>query len=263
MTVKGENSVLEAKNNFKLAFDESDGDYKYHAEIIPDIKNNHIVSITVKENESEGRDYSYVYSQTVNYKYNAKGQVASWSGSATETEVDEGDRYSGSASISCSVQYDAQDRIVKAELQIKGTEDGERFEDTETYTFEYAPGQSNKFYQYTPFLSEFALWDDGYFVQAFAYVGLFGKASSEIPTSVTEFDKYLEDGETYEHSYNYDLSVVLNADGTIRRADGYDYRYTTVETRAASAVPALGKADIKRLLNDRKFKFGSRHGQRR
>lgn len=255
--IRVDDVVLKAKDNFKLVEDFQDDDESGHGEFTPTIQSNHVTSFSTKSEWRDGNS-SGKMTMSADFKYNEKGQLASWSGSNTETETYIGGQYAFSESINATLKYDAKDRLTSVDLRVTSVEDGEKEDWQALFTFDYSHGWPNKFYQYTPIVFDVVSASVAGVLEGFAYVGLFGKASSEIPSSILL--KKIEDGETSEEKVD-GLSCELNGNGTIRRADWNEYAYTDVKTRAESAVPAFGKADVKRLLGG--GKFGSRHGGRR
>lgn len=249
-TMSVDGVVLEAKDNFRYVEDYEDAGDKEHGELNWRIQNNHITSMSLTYTATWKEDV-YVTeneSMAVDFNYNAKGQLASWSMQLSSSETAGSERYSESASVSVALRYDNRNRLVDCTINATLVDDDGKHNATMSYGLNYDEGWPNKFYQYTPGLCTIALIEGSEF-ELFAmpaFAGLFGKASSWIPSSA---DLAVRDGsgETYHDSY--DVYVVLNADGTVRRADYADYFYLTLDqTRAASALPVARPESGKRML---------------
>lgn len=226
-----------AKDNFKIVVGDQYDDGGWWDEVYTfNISNNLVTSYSVKWNELDGGDH-YTGTDVMYFKYNAKGQLTSvtytadWSGSDGWYEKGEG---------TTSITYSADGRIALVDYTAWDEEDGDRDTYQETVEYEYASfSKVNKFYQYIPKIIEEDIYidiEDSY-VYAFAYVGLFGKSSSYIPTKSTYKEiHHHADGESCTYSgTNTNYTCSFNSDGTLRSADyygTYNFIYTTVGTRS-------------------------------
>ena len=217
---------LLASNNFKVSESEESGSYTYSGTYTFNIASNHIVSMSGQDRES-GDWGSSTSNGTANISYNAKGQIATINISASENGTDDGERYSDTWNTTIVFSYASDNRLKSIISTEKGKEDGESYTYVEKDEFEYSTEYPNIFYQYTPRVAE--MIDVVGACKALALVGLYGKASSYLPTGCTETGN--EDGEEFG-PYHDSFSYSLNEDGTIRRADGYSYSYDHVGTRA-------------------------------
>ena len=227
-----------AKDNFKIVVGEQYDDGDWWDEVYTlNISNNLVTSYSVKWNEVENGEHD-TGTGVMKFKYNAKGQLTS----VTYTADGSGsDGWYKKIEGTTSITYSADGRITLVDYTELEEEDGDRDTYQETIEYEYASfSKVNKFYQYIPkFLEEDIYIDieDGY-VNAFAYVGLFGKASSYIPTKSTyKSISHHADGESHTYSgTNTDYTCSFNSNGTLRSADDYgstcNFIYTTIDTRS-------------------------------
>lgn len=256
-----ENGVLEsisdpgewtttAKDGFRLDYEFEDryGEYEKMS-VSPVIKNNHIITISINDVFKEDRD-EVQSTMTMNLTYNTKGQYVSAALSAKASGVLEGIRYSESGTGSIVNTYSADGRITQTVFSFSSNYGKTSY--TTTYEYDSSSEQPNKFYQYTNHLCQEIFYGSDDLYDAFAYVGLLGKASSYIPTRA--ICKGYEEGEDY--SYTKTFSCSFNVDGTISYADYYNYTYKNVGTRSffESNEPVFGQDYMKR--NDRKLYRG-------
>lgn len=105
-------------------------------------------------------------------------------------------------------------------------------EDTETWTadveFNYEEEYENPYYQYTPnYATKAFAWY--YDLLGLSFVGMFGNASSILPSGI----EYMEcDSKGNKVKYYDTCNYSFMDNGAIENADGYNYSYDTVNTRA-------------------------------
>ena len=232
---------LSAKDNFKIEEIDENG-----AETVTfGISSNHITSFTDKWSWKETwreNEVSMTGNSTANVTYNSKGQLSSVKLSAKEEVVRKEDgktnRYTETGEGTVKFTYASDHRITKIEYKEKGVDVDGKFTYEETYEYVYNQEVPNLFYQYTPRLVD-CVDIGGEGKDAFAYVGLLGKASSYIPSYcvVKWYESYYDDGEYVEESdeYQMNFSCRFNGNGTISYADGSNYTYTSIDTRAVFA----------------------------
>lgn len=244
-----------AKDNFKIQSEWKDGSEKENSTYTFTIVNNHITAISGKSTY-EYEDEKETSSGVAYFKYNGKGQLSSIEYSSTWTEIDEGRKYSGSESGTVILKYSSDNRLLSVEVSDVEKEGGEKWTYNETITYDYSSSRPNVFYQYTP-----RIWDDYYMdddFDAFAYVGLFGKATSYIPARSTVEYTEKDDEEEYSDSYTQTYNCSFNSNGTISYADYYSYGYTSLDTRALVANDE--PVTIAKEQSDRKPRHGFMSG---
>lgn len=230
-----------AKDNFKVTYIWG-GDDEYDEDICTfNIANNHIISASYSSNYREMYSFRYDIGQatgTMSYKYNSMGQLSSAIAAITAKGSYGGQDYIETENVTITFTYSSDNRLIKMEQYEEYLEkDGERCTDTRVYEYDYSRSYENKFYQYTPQLLEDPVPDD--WVDAFAYVGLLGKASSALPGKYVKTYKYdsSTSGNSHLSSDTETCYYTFNSDGTIRSAgsqyDSDEYTYTTVGTRSA------------------------------
>lgn len=174
--------------------------------------------------------------------YNKNGQIEKIEvkGSEKGTEKDGIETWDETWDFSKTFTYTYSGSVLKRIKSIStaiGVENGEKAKEnkTENIEFIYDKEYENTYFQYTPYYVDYAL-GFSYELEGLAYIGMFGKASSMLPSRIERTRWYYgeEDGEDYEHDdYEYEnCSYSFKANGAIKSADGYDYTYTSVDTRA-------------------------------
>lgn len=249
-----------SKDNFKIERKEAYGNSEEEETTAFNISNNHITSISSKSSYKGGEGnvkWSETWSGTLNLTYNIKGQLSSitFSYQSEETETENGvvERSSGTENGVINFTYSADNRITFIEEKYTGKwNDGEIYSREETCEYEYSSNSLNQFYQYTPNL--FGDMDVTYDWEAFAHVGLFGKASSYIPSRCLVKYIGIYNGEVDEEGeyYNDGYSCSFNSNGTISRADGYNYTYADMDTRALFTSAAPTSEQINTIQTERK-----------
>lgn len=166
------------------------------------------------------------------FSYNENNQLSSITIKSTWEEYEDGEKEKGSYTDKYTFSYSGKrlTRVVDSWEEIDDHKDKGRCE----YTLKYDSDYDNPFYQYTPKVVDYLMDMEG--LEAFAYLGLLGRASSKLPTSISyEEEEYCqEDGKTeYYNSSTSCGPYRYNSYGALSSADGYSYSYTTIETRAA------------------------------
>ncbi len=194
------------------------------------------------------KEEGYSGSETVYYSfsYDSDGHLTKVSFSDSWSEVEDGDRYSGSDNGDMTITWESGD-ITKVVVNDKETEDGYTDESKDTYTYEYGSTQ-NEYRQYllatTIGLSD---WVTGF--ADLSFIGYLGKGTAHLPTSCKYEYEGNEDGDTYSDTYSDTFSYEKNSDGTIKteKWDGetYNYTYTSLDSDdydTRSAVPTFEDA---------------------
>ena len=221
-----------AKDNFKIVVNDQytggwgDETYTFN------ISNNLVTSYSVKWNDVN--EYGNSTGTDIwNFKYNAKGQLtgATWTADGSGS-----DGWDWKGEGTTTITYSADGRIALVDYTEWEEEDGDKYTYKKTTEYEYdSSSKVNKFYQYIPeFFADIYIDIEHEYVLSFAYVGLFGKSSSYVPTKSTEIRNY--DGEEYSYT-NTNYTCSFNSDGTLQSAvyngdNNYNFTYTTVGTRS-------------------------------
>ena len=218
----------EKANNFKVEWSNKYDQGAYSFSVI----NNHVTAISCRESYEEKGEEDTA-NGNMSFSYNAKGQLASISWNSSGKILEEGDTYTYSSNGTANYNYSSDHRLLSIKAVSNYNEGREKSKEITVITFDYSTNYLNSFYQFTPGLLQ-VLDEMGYsnLLPAFAYVGLFGKASSYLPSGYT-WEKTEEwDGENDSYSNHHSCSYSFNKNGTISRADGTSYSYTNVGTRA-------------------------------
>lgn len=218
----------EKANNFKVEWSNKYDQGAYSFSVI----NNHVTAISCRESYEEKGEEDTT-NGNMSFSYNAKGQLASISWNSSGKILEEGETYTYSSNGTTNYNYSSDHRLLSIKAVSNYNEGGERAKQTILITFDYSTNYPNSFYQFTPGLLQ-VLDEMGYsnLLPAFAYVGLFGKASSYLPSGYT-WEKTEEwDGENDSYSNHHSCSYSFNKNGTISYADRTSYSYTNVGTRA-------------------------------
>lgn len=237
-----------ADNNFKIELKDQYDDEIDETTVSFGFQNSRIQSISSKGTYryEDGKDST---EGSASFSYNDKGQISLVSCSIN---YHGSDGYSAIAKVSITLNYDSMNRLVSSEEITTGTEtyDGKtsKLSLKRKIEYKYFPGWDNTFYQYTPNLAGdlfennlVAITDDRLGFNAFAYIGLFGKASSAVPSSAEESVEEDYDGKVSTRKYTNRYSCSFNENGTISSADNYTYWYTRVGTRGE--MPAVESND--------------------
>lgn len=192
--------------------------------------------------------------------YNKNGQVDNIKSTYSGEEIYKGESDSWSGTIVVVFTYSGSVLTkVKSTDNFTYVEDGQKKSatDVEEYTFEYDSEYDNTFFQYTPNYANAFVGDD---LVGLAFIGMFGKASSKLPSSI----KYVEidDDEEYEHSGSCDCSYSYMSNGAIKRADNEDYTYSSVSGTRAVVEESAPVLNVERKANKR-FGLMGRHHHRK
>lgn len=161
------------------------------------------------------------------FTYNNNGQLAIISISEEGINFNEGRSVSWEYQETQTFTY-SKSILTSILIKATNTEDGKKKNSTYNIKFEYNTNYNNPFFQYTPNYSE-QIFKPLMELEGLAHIGLFGKASSKLPSmiEICEYDGEEEDYEYIACSYSY-----FQTNGAIKSADGFDYTYTNVGTRA-------------------------------
>lgn len=178
----------------------------------------------------EGDKYEYAKENgTAIFSYNENNQLSSISINSTWEEYEDGEKWKGSYTDKYTFSYSGK-KLKKVVDSWDENEDDYNEKGKFEYTLEYDSDYNNPFFQYTPNVIELVELDG---CEVFAYLGLFGRASSKLPTRIS-YKEISEDGGTeYDNGTIYCGPYRYNSYGALSSADGYSYSYTTVDTRAA------------------------------
>lgn len=212
------------------------------------------ISSIVNKYSYDGGYGSESSSTTAKISYNKNGQIESVSITGSGKETYEGETVSWKGSGSETFTYSGS-VLTKAKYKVTETAsvDGKSAKETwaEDITFEYDDDNENSFFQYTPRYAECVLeeFED---LMGLAFVGMFGKASSKLPSTIKCIE--YEDGEE-EDVDNFSCYYSYKSNGAIKSADGYDYTYTSVGTRATveEYAPAVVNEIKERMHFGKKF----------
>lgn len=218
--------------------------------------------IALTSNEEEKNEYdSYAVATTATFSYNASRQLVGMSTTYTTTETEDGYKYVEKGTISATFKYDGG-KLVSINSKGNGTAtdgiESEKYSEDATWTLSYDETYPNIFFQYTPNMAEAvsdATWEmtmaDGY-----ALLGLLGRASNVLPTTIAYVEKSVEDGEADEDTHNIQCGPYsYNEYGAIASADRQQYSYG-VTTRAA--VPEWQAVAKRPSVRERIAKLRSR-----
>jgi len=174
-------------------------------------------SYVYTEENSSGKEYRNgwttldynSFDQVISFAYESKDEWTYGDGSVS-TQIAQG---------RIDVSYDGE-KMVSAVHSYSITENDETESGSITYVFSYENALENQFYQYSPEVVSILFNKDYGFVEPLSYVGLLGKASSHLPSSVSLSNTRgkMEEG-TKACSYK------MNEDGTINTADNNRYHY--------------------------------------
>ena len=237
-----------ADNNFKIELKNQFDDGIEETTVSFGFQNSRIQSISSK-GTYRYNDRKDSMDGSASLSYNDKGQISLVSCSINYRDSD---GYGATGKLSMTLSYDSMDRLVSAEeiATATGTYDNKTYKESlkRKIEYTYSPGWDNTFYQYTPNLAVdlfentlIPITNEVVGFNAFAYAGLFGKASSAIPSSAVESVEEDYDGKVSTKKYTNRYSCSFNDNGTISSADNCTYWYTKVGTRGE--MPAAESND--------------------
>lgn len=231
---------------FSFRFEEEDG-YVVCKTLVN--SSNLISSISTNINFSDG-NYSEKGTITCSFNYNSNKQLASFSLKEEFSGYEDGERFSESYTEKYVLTYSGK-KLTNVKCNFEEREDGERESGTISTRLNYDEDYPNHFFQYTHGLVERAINSELDILGAFFYVGLLGKASSSLPTSVSR--SYTDsDGKEYERE-NKCGPYTYNSYQALKSAGEMTYKYTTVATNASrafcpTAPSALKPSALKQLF---------------
>lgn len=200
-------------------------------------KNGYISKLSASWSE-EDEDYSEKGSGTMSFTYDGSGHLTKIKMTSSFSGKEDGEKYSGSGSSEYTITW-SDGNMTKVVGKVTEKEDGYKFEETVTSTFSYG-STDNAFQQYTKALAYPFDLSDG--LDYAAFVGLLGKSSAKLPSSLKEVYAYEEDGDSGSYTETLNPSYTLNDDGSVKSEYiGYstiNYSYTT----AAAGAKALAKS---------------------
>ena len=182
-----------------------------------------------------GNAYGYKVSggSTTTFSYNSNQQLTNIS--LTHKASAGPESLTESGEIKLSYNGSILQRISKTSKYVEADSDGKyQGNETSTNLMQYDNEADNVYYQWTPtIVSVMRLEQMEDFITAFAFLGMLGRSSSVLPSSFlhawTQHDIDRDgDPDDDEGESTYNCSYSFNAYGAIRRADGYDYTYTTI-----------------------------------
>lgn len=208
---------------------------------------NLITKVTFSYEKGSGIEYDRE-SGSATFSYNSNNQLTSYTVKSNWEQVDDGEFESGTINDNVKLTYSGK-KLVKIVYDYEEIED-HKDAGTEVYTLNYDDDYDNPFYQYTPKLVTRIFGQDEF--ESFAFLGLFGRASSSLPTSIDYTDDYfceMDGKEDHEEGSSACGSYTYNSYGALKSADGKFYSYTTVGTRAVSQfLPLPSQSEGKRLF---------------
>lgn len=177
----------------------------------------------IEYTDSEG---SETVNDECNFVYNADGRLTALAEKTSYSGTEDGERYSGHGSCSGTLTYNGNN-LAKVVWHTAGVEDGEAYNDYDTFTYHYDNNIPNRLAQFSHSL-EGMMETDETEMEPFFFLGLLGKPSAQFPTSVTYVTSY-DDGESYESTTQAGYS--FGSDGRLlQETFGYrTYNYSYVE----------------------------------
>lgn len=163
--------------------------------------------------------------ETYTFKYNSNKQLSSVSGNYKITYKGKGIKYTESGKGTISYTYSGK-TLKKVVRESSYSDSDGKGSEKSTYTFDYNNEYENPYGQWTRYLLYSGLEDDLY--EALSYAGCFGRATAILPDVIHEECVEVEDGETYTDEDTYYCSYSYNQYGALKKADGYNYSYTTI-----------------------------------
>lgn len=191
--------------------------------------------------------------------YNSNNQLTSLSMSGAVEYSEEGYKGKFSYGVNCTLTYSGS-KLTKVVVNAEESEGGYKESEKQTLTFIYDENYPNPYGQYTQTLMNECFAE--MLNDPLVYLGLFGRASSVLPSSIFIEETETEDGETSTKSHTkYCGPYRYNEYGALSYADGNTYTYTTVGSRSLSAMPALGQQQtlgLGRFITKRFHEFKNR-----
>lgn len=157
-----------------------------------------------------------------NLGYDKSGHITGISKKSVEKYVEsDGTRTTDTYNTTVSFTW-SNNRLTKIVYNDKGVEDGDSFEETETYTFDYEDGYVNKFNQWT--INMWTTIGQGNFYedpeQLLSCIGLLGVGPAELPSSVNVVISEKNAEGEYSNERNSTFGYSFNDDGSLYSSRG-------------------------------------------
>lgn len=185
------------------------------------------IKLTHREDNSDDKSDG-----TAKFTYNSDKQLTKITVDVTEYYVEDGKDCKYTAESTYEYTYNGR-RIRRIKQNVKETETIDGVKETakfsKTIGFDYDDDEDyiNVYYQWTPNYTAAVLGDTDDFVSAMAYIGLLGRASSELPYAITaDYSGSNLDDEDMDESSTTRCRYSKNSYDAIRTADGKTYTYT-------------------------------------
>ncbi len=200
---------------------------------------------------TEGK-YTYDIEGSSSYSYDGQGHLKQISSTIKEKRTGNGKASIEDGKYSTSFTWE-NDMLVSIYCYETESEDGETETSESTCTLTYATDNLenylNKYYQYTPPISDqLEGVGDGELEEALAYLGVMGKGPKYLPISFKEKWEEYYDGETDSGSSTKTLKYGFNSNGTISYVTvnnsryNYSYSYLQDEEESKSNMNYAPKA---------------------
>ncbi len=255
----------------------------------------------------EEDDYGYTFSynpfkisfyedddeETITGTLNSRGYLSSMTSEWNDEWEEDEESYSEYGKETAYLDYDSEGHLVKVTFEWEETEyeDGKKYTDkgTDVMTLTWKDGNLVK-------IEDKEEWDDGYWENiveitygdqknqynqytcgianeltgAMSLVGMTGKGTAYLPTTIkeTEVEVYDDEEDPYEYTSNENYTYTLNSNGTIATETRvyeygsrytYTYNYATVgSTRSMTPVVKNDNVTPVQKKNKRNRLFGSR-----
>ena len=210
--------------------------------------NGYITKFTLSVDYSD-TDYDESYSETAtcNLTYDSSGQLTKMVASGSYKETYEGETYSGSSSS--TTIYTWSDGMLTSVTYSGGNSE---YEWTESVTYDYGDKEYvNSTRQYVNSTAEFS-WGD---YTALAFLGYFGVGTTYLPVAMTYEVEEIEDGDTYQWTYNDEFSYGFNDNGTVNweiwDGDMVYYTYSDGSSSTTAGVRAATTAESQASVKTR------------
>lgn len=205
----------------------SNGEVRTNYHYTMDIKDNHIVALSLEGSYSERfKDFEVKYVKDASFSYNSKGQLVSVIASGSKVGTKNGEPYCFLEDGTVTFTYSSDYRLLSIEKVYNYEENGVKGMNKNDITCEYTTeSPRNLFYQYCPFmLFNNEIIED---LNGLFYVGLFGKASSFFPSNYIIVGEVLKEGKEAESgSFPLPSSQWFNDNGTLHYSDFMYYVYS-------------------------------------
>jgi len=193
--------------------------------------------------------------ERVTFSYDGSGHLVKVSASGSETYYEDGEKYTESGSATTILTW-TNGNLTKVECKYSGNDDGDKYSETETYTFDYDDDYTNSIGQFSHSLTYAYNFLDEF--EELAFLGFYGKSSKQLPSKLTEkcteSDEGGTDSDTYTHTYT--ASYTFNSNGTLRAEkfgySNYNYSY--------SKAPVVNQSEAKVAPFTAPQKRAKRHG---